>query len=96
MVIKEPAKKKISIPAATEATTVPGGESAATSRWIEPADGWLAAGILSCGTMLLGPFGAIPLIIGLVKLWRSVHARYERKAVARDRHRYLLHDRRDD
>jgi hypothetical protein len=56
-------------------------ESAATpivaeqkSRWVEPADGWLAAGVLACGTMLLGPFGAIPLIIGLVKLRRSVKA----------------------
>jgi uncharacterized protein (DUF983 family) len=43
-------------------------------RWVEPADGWLAAGVFLCGTMLLGPFGAIPLIIGLVKLWRSVKA----------------------
>ena len=43
-------------------------------RWVEPADGWLAAGILACGTMLLGPFGAIPLFIGLYKLWRSVKA----------------------
>lgn len=43
-------------------------------RWVEPADGWLAAGVLLCGTMLLGPFGAIPLIIGLVKLYRSVKA----------------------
>jgi hypothetical protein len=44
------------------------------SRWVEPADGWLAAGVFLCGTMLLGPFGAIPLIIGLVKLRRSVKA----------------------
>jgi hypothetical protein len=44
------------------------------SRWVEPADGWLAAGVFLCGTMLLGPFGAIPLIIGLVKLRRSVNA----------------------
>jgi hypothetical protein len=43
-------------------------------RWVEPADGWLAAGVFLCGTMLLGPFGAIPLIIGLVKLYRSVKA----------------------
>ena len=43
-------------------------------RWVEPADGWLAAGVLLCGTMLLGPFGAIPLIVGLVKLYRSVKA----------------------
>lgn len=44
------------------------------SRWVEPADGWLAAGVFLCGTMLLGPFGAIPLIIGLAKLHRSVKA----------------------
>jgi hypothetical protein len=43
-------------------------------RWVEPADGWLASGVFLCGTMLLGPFGAIPLIIGLVKLRRSVKA----------------------
>lgn len=43
-------------------------------RWVEPADGWLGAGILLSGTMLLGPFGAIPLFIGLYKLWRSVKA----------------------
>ena len=74
MVIKQPANRETPIPAAAEPTWVPGDEPATNSRWVEPADGWLAAGILSCGTMLLGPFGAIPLIIGLVKLWRSVKA----------------------
>jgi hypothetical protein len=44
------------------------------SRWVEPADGWLATGILLSGTMLLGPFGTIPLFIGLYKLLRSVKA----------------------
>ena len=73
MVVTGPAKKKVTIPA-EEPTSAPGGEPVTTLRWVEPADGWLAAGILSSGTMLLGPFGAIVLIIGLVKLWRSVKA----------------------
>ena len=64
MVIREPVEQDVSAPAVAEPKR----------RWTEPADGWLAAGILSCGTMLLGPFGAIPLVIGLVKLWRSVKA----------------------
>jgi hypothetical protein len=65
MVLKEPLPK--TGPAETHA---PEKEH----RWVEPADGWLAAGVLLCGTMILGPFGAIPLIIGLVKLYRSVKA----------------------
>ncbi len=74
MVIKEPVERSASTPVAAELDSSPPKEPTSKSRWVEPADGWLAAGILSCGTMLLGPFGAIPLIIGLVKLWRSVKA----------------------
>lgn len=65
MVIKD------SVPKAADATPP---VARAKSRWVEPADAWLVVGVLLCGTMLLGPFGAIPLIVGLVKLWRSVKA----------------------
>jgi len=45
-------------------------EPATKSRWVEPADGWLAAGVFLRWTILLRPYGAIPLIPGLVKLRR--------------------------
>lgn len=65
MVLKEAVRK---------APDVTPGSLEKERRWVEPADGWLGAGVLLCGTMILGPFGAIPLLIGLVKLYRSVKA----------------------
>lgn len=46
-----------------------GGEAA---RWVEPADGWLLAGCILSGTMILGPIGPLVLAIAVGKLWKSV------------------------
>jgi hypothetical protein len=43
-------------------------------RWIEEADGWLLAGCILSGTMILGPIGPIVLGIALWKLYKSVKA----------------------
>jgi hypothetical protein len=59
---------------APAASTPEGTPTTQGHKWIEPADGWLGAGILLSGTMLLGPFGAIPLFVGFYKLWKSVRA----------------------
>ncbi len=43
-------------------------------RWVEEADGWLLAGSILSGTMILGPVGPIVLGIALWKLYKSVKA----------------------
>lgn len=43
-------------------------------RWLEPADGWLLAGCILSGTMILGPVGPVVLAVALWKLWKSVRA----------------------
>lgn len=43
-------------------------------RWVEEADGWLLAGCILSGTMILGPIGPIVLGIALWKLYKSVKA----------------------
>ena len=46
-----------------------GGEAA---RWVDPADGWLLAGCILSGTMILGPIGPLVLAVAVWKLWKSV------------------------
>ena len=43
---------------------------ATPARWLEPDDGLLLVGLVLCGTMLTGPFGAIPLGIALHRCFR--------------------------
>ena len=43
-------------------------------RFVEPADGLLLLGCVLAGTMLTGPFGAIPLVVALLRLRRAVRA----------------------
>lgn len=39
------------------------------------ADVWILVGCLLCGTQIVGPFGTIPLIYGLMENWRLVKER---------------------
>ena len=42
------------------------------ARWVESADGWLLAGCILSGTMILGPVGPLVLAVAVCKLWKSV------------------------
>lgn len=49
------------------------------SRWLEPDDVLLLIGLVLCGTMLTGPFGAIPLAVALVRCHRRAQAGVARR-----------------